>query len=126
MNYHVRKALYALEEEDRKRGIEPNWTTKMGQMIAALNSKEQKGKNQVSPYKVVFGMDIDDPEGEDTEILRECSTVGERIKLKENSEFVAMVKANSWTDEYELDGMIWMTTATNSQTMTKYRIICRN
>jgi transposase InsO family protein len=36
MNYHVRKALYALEEHHRRRGKEPNWTTKMGQMVAAM------------------------------------------------------------------------------------------
>ena len=46
MNYHVRKALYHLEEKDRQKGKEPNWTKNIGQMVAALNAKQLKGRGQ--------------------------------------------------------------------------------
>jgi hypothetical protein len=52
----------------------PNWTTKMGQMVATMNSRQLKGQGQVSPFKAVFGMDF-----MDVEILRKCSTLGDRF-----------------------------------------------
>jgi hypothetical protein len=101
MNYHVRKALYALEEHDRRKGKEPNWTTKMGQTVAAMTSKVLKGRGQVSPFHSVFGMDYMDEEREDVAILRQCSTVADRIDLKKNSDFLQMMEDNCWTKIYD-------------------------
>ena len=40
---------------------EENWATALPKVMAGCHSGRRKGKNELSPYKVVFGMDSDNP-----------------------------------------------------------------
>jgi hypothetical protein len=52
------KAVAAMKTHGVK---EANWVTALPKVMAGCNSGRMKGKNELSPYKVVFGMDYDNP-----------------------------------------------------------------
>ena len=58
-NKTVKRVLANCEEEDRQRGLLPNWTMMTGRIMSSLNSHVQKGKNATSAYENVFGMPYD-------------------------------------------------------------------
>ena len=57
MNKLVKRVLGAIEQELRLQGIEPNWTSLLGRVMAAINTHESRQPYSVPAYKAVFGQD---------------------------------------------------------------------
>ncbi len=55
LNRQIKRILNSFDQEDRLNNREPNWTNKLGRLMAALNSQEQKGKWAVFAYEAVYG-----------------------------------------------------------------------
>ena len=72
MNKLVKKVIFALEAEMRQENKEPNWTALLGHSMAAINSQEQKGANQVAAYKAVLGFPYKLHANVDSLTLRQC------------------------------------------------------
>ena len=89
-NKTIKQILGNCEEEDRQRGIEPNWTQYTGRIMAALKSHTQKGKNATSAYENIFGIPYDINPPCDHKALHECTTVRQQLNLIKSPCFDAM------------------------------------
>ena len=80
-NQMIKKVLEDLEEEERMAGRIPNWTMLIGRVLSIVNAALCPGRDNESPYKVVFGMDFHEPAPVSMEVLREAETVEDLSKL---------------------------------------------
>ncbi len=81
INKMVKRVISNIEEEERQRGRQPNWTMLLGRVMSAINQQKQKGTYAVSAYEAWTGMEYHAPIPVPHEHLRQCTTVDERLKL---------------------------------------------
>lgn len=81
VNKHVKAVLSNLGEEDRRKGIEPNWIFNLGKAMASINTIIPSGKNSTYPYHHVFCMHFHDPYTLPIEKVRECNTIDDVLQI---------------------------------------------
>ena len=59
MNQFVKRTLHVLLSEQRSYGKNPNWTTVLGAITAAINSAQGRGTDDVNAYEAVYGQQMD-------------------------------------------------------------------
>ena len=92
-NQVIKKIFSNFEEEERLAGRVPNWTFLVGRVMAAINSSASKGRDNQSPYSIVFGMDFYAPCPISTDVLRTAETVEDISKLMCSPSFDARMRS---------------------------------
>ncbi|KAK1733577.1 hypothetical protein QTG54_015750 [Skeletonema marinoi] len=81
MNKLVERIIQDLENDERLKGREPNWTRLLGRAMQTINSKCGRGKFDCEPYKAVFGQSYHQQISCSISDMRKCTTIDERLKL---------------------------------------------
>jgi hypothetical protein len=84
VNKLVKKVLGTVLSERKTEGQNPNWTTVLGSVAAAINSQCGRGKNSVTAFEAVFRQKMDHPLSCSKAEARRCWTIKERIMLVAN------------------------------------------
>ena len=81
MNKLVERIIQDLENEERLKGKQPNWTGLLGRAMQTINSKCGRGKYDVQPYMAVFGQNYHQQISCSISDMRTCNTIEERLNL---------------------------------------------
>ena len=92
MNKVIKRVLGSIESEERQLGREPNWTSLLGRIMAAVNNQRSRGADSVTAYKAVFGQDYHQQFACTMEQARQCNTIEQRLKLSSDSRLERVAK----------------------------------
>ena len=85
MNEVIKRVLDSIESEGCQHGMEPNWTSLLGPIMAAVNNQRSRGVDSVTAYKAVFGQDCRQKFTCTMEQAKQCNTIEQRLKLISDS-----------------------------------------
>ena len=80
-NKVVQRIMKCISSEHHQMGLEDNWMQFLGQVMGCCNSHSTHLKYSVSSYEAVFGQKLFPPIPCAISDLRECRTIGDRLRI---------------------------------------------